>query len=95
MCNNDLTLAGVAGLSVSNGKLGDDSQPIIRVPKARTSLKPCSPAKGVEHNGVRTLRYGDFVSVSSITNALANLLRATGTQRQANRAALKRALGAK
>lgn len=55
---NDFTLAGVAEFSVSNGKLGDDSQPNVRVPKARTSLKLCSPAKGVEHNGVRTLRLG-------------------------------------
>lgn len=77
------TLAGVAGVSVSGGSLFDDSQPYVRVLKVRTSLNPCSPAKGVEANGVRILRF---------TQLLSQVLSATGPQRKANRAQLQREL---
>ena len=52
------TLAGVDAAFRFYGEPDADSQPTIRVPKVRTSLKPRSPAKGVRSNGVRILRLG-------------------------------------
>lgn len=54
-CYSVFTLAGVDGAFRFYGEPNADSQPIIRVPKVRTPLKPRSPAKGVRPNGVRIL----------------------------------------
>ena len=76
MAYNDLTLAGVVGISASSGSLSNDSQPVYPCAQSARGVNPHSPAKGVETDTVRILRF------------LTQTLSATGTARLANRARL-------